>query len=281
MPTTDKQACDVRRRLSTEARVNRLVVPFFFGAMLAPSLVIADVAEDRGLAIAKEADRRDSGFADTTAKMVMILRDRKGQESTRELEIRTLEVDGDGDKLLSVFHSPRDVRGTALLTFSHGAAPDDQWLYLPALRRVKRIASNNKSGPFMGSEFAYEDISTNEVEKYRYRYVRDEDFSGIDCFLIERYPVDRHSGYTKQRVWVDKDEYRERKVDYYDRKGQLLKTLIPTQYGRFLGKYWRAHKMQMSNHQTGKSTELIWSDFRFRTGLDEDDFTRTRLTQVL
>ena len=74
-------------------------------------------------------------------------------ESKRELEIRTLEVKDDGDKSLTVFHTPRDVRGTALLTFSHGVDPDDQWLYLPALRRVKRIASNNQSGPFMGSEF--------------------------------------------------------------------------------------------------------------------------------
>jgi aldehyde:ferredoxin oxidoreductase len=100
--------------------------------------------------------------------MVMILRNKRGQESKRELEIRTLEVKDDGDKSLTVFHTPRDVRGTALLTYSHGVDPDDQWLYLPALRRVKRIASNNQSGPFMGSEFAYEDLSSQEIDKYTY-----------------------------------------------------------------------------------------------------------------
>jgi len=261
--------------------MKRSFAPFVLVAMLVPTLALAGPAEDKGLEIAKEADRRDTGFGDTTANMLMILRNKKGQESKRELEIRTLEVDGDGDKSLTVFHSPRDVRGTALLTYSHGVAPDDQWLYLPALRRVKRIASNNKSGPFMGSEFAYEDFSSQEVEKYKYKYIKDDKVEGVDCFLIERYPVDKDSGYTKQQVWLDKDEYRARKIDYYDRKGQLLKTFTPSKYGKFLGKYWRAHKMNMVNHQNGKSTELVWSKFKFKTGLKDDDFTRTRLTQVL
>jgi outer membrane lipoprotein-sorting protein len=250
-------------------------------ALIVPALALAGPAEDKGLEIAKEADRRDAGYGDTTADMNMILRNKRGQESKRELEIRTLEVKGDGDKSLTVFHSPRDVRGTALLTFSHGAQPDEQWLYLPALRRVKRIASNNKSGPFMGSEFAYEDLSSQEVEKYTYKYIKDEKLDGVDCFLIERYPVDKDSGYTKQQLWLDKDEYRARKIDYYDRKGQLLKTFKASGYQKYLDKYWRADKMNMVNHQTGKSTELIWSNYKFKTGLKDDDFTRTRLQQVL
>ena len=261
--------------------MKRSFAPFVLIAMLAPTMALAGPVEDKGLEIATEADRRDTGFGDTTADMLMVLRNKKGQESRRELEIRTLEVDGDGDKSLTIFHSPRDVRGTALLTYSHGVKADDQWLYLPALRRVKRIASNNKSGPFMGSEFAYEDLSSQEIEKYTYKYIKDEKVGGIDCFLIERYPVDKDSGYTKQQAWLDKDEYRARKIDYYDRKGQLLKTLTPTKYGKFLGKFWRAHKMNMVNHQTGKSTDLVWSKFKFKTGLKADDFTRTRLTQVL
>ncbi len=260
--------------------MNRFVV-LVLAAVAFPTSALAGPAEDKGLEIAKEADRRDTGFGDTTANMLMILRNKRGQESKRELEIRTLEVKNDGDKSLTVFHSPRDVRGTALLTYSHGVKPDDQWLYLPALRRVKRIASNNKSGPFMGSEFAYEDLSSQEVEKYKYKYIKDDEVAGVACFLIERYPVDKDSGYTKQQLWLDKDEYRARKIDYYDRKGQLLKTFTPSEYKQFLGQYWRAHKMMMVNHQNGKSTELQWKDFKFKNGLKDNDFTRTRLTQVL
>jgi outer membrane lipoprotein-sorting protein len=250
-------------------------------AVLFPALALAGPAEDKGLEIAKEADRRDAGFGDSRSKMVMILRNKRGQESKRELEIRTLEVKDDGDKSMTVFHTPRDVRGTAMLTFSHPVEADEQWLYLPALRRVKRIASNNKSGPFMGSEFAYEDFASQEVEKYTYKYLKDEKVDGVDCFLTEQYPVSKDSGYTKLQVWLDKDEYRMRQADFYDRKGKLLKTLTPTEYKQYLGKHWRAHKLNMVNHQTGKSTELIWSTFKFKTGLKGNDFTRTRLQQVL
>jgi len=146
---------------------------------------------------------------------------------------------------------------------------------------VKRIASNNKSGPFMGSEFAYEDFASQEVEKYTYKYLKDEKVNGVDCFLVEQYPVSKDSGYTRLQAWIDKGEYRVQKVDFYDRKGALLKTLTPTDYKKYLDKHWRAHKLNMVNHQTAKSTELIWSEFEFKTGLKDDDFTRTRLQQVL
>ena len=136
----------------------------------------------------------------------------------------TLEVDGDGDKTLVIFDEPNDVKGTAFLNYTHREGSDDQWLYLPALRRVKRIASNNKSGPFMGSEFAYEDISSQEVEKYTYEFLRAEDVEGTSMYVVQRVPVDERSGYTRQIVWYDQAEYRVQRVDFYDRKDELMKT---------------------------------------------------------
>ena len=120
--------------------------------------VSAETPEQKGLKIAQAADARDAGFADFTANMVMTLKNRAGNTSTRIIRIKTLEGKNDGDKSLSLFDEPADVKGTAMLTFSHGLKADDQWLYLPALKRVKRINSRNKSGPFMGSEFAFEDL---------------------------------------------------------------------------------------------------------------------------
>ena len=108
---------------------------------------LAETPEEKGLQIAIEADRRDQGFGDSIATMQMVLRNKQGDESSREVRVRTLEIDDDGDKSLSIFDAPADVKGTAFLTFSHINEPDDQWLYLPALKRVKRIASKNKSGP--------------------------------------------------------------------------------------------------------------------------------------
>ncbi len=252
-----------------------------FGLLLftAPALH-AETPQEKGLAIATEADRRDDGFGDFTSHMEMILRNRQGEESTRRLRISTLEVKGDGDKGLSVFDEPADVKGTTLLTFTHKVGEDDQWLFLPALKRVKRIASANKSGPFMGSEFAYEDVASQEIEKYTYKYLRDETFEGKLCFVIERYPVDKHSGYTRQQVWIDQAEYRPWKIDFYDRKDSLLKTLVWRGYRQYLGKYWRADEMFMQNHQNGKSTLLKWKDYRFRAGLKDSDFNEASLKRA-
>ncbi len=240
----------------------------------------ANSPEAEGLSVAREVDRRDTGFGDFTAELKMILRNRHGQESTRELRSKTLEVANDGDKTLVIFDRPSDVKGTALLTFSHKTDSDDQWLYLPALKRVKRIASNNKSGPFMGSEFAYEDISSQEVEKYTYRYLRGETYDGNDCHVIERYPVDPKSGYTRQVVWIDKAHYNFQKIDFYDRKDELLKTLTYHNYRQYLAKYWRAEEMNMVNHQTGKSTVLRWQDYKFANGLEDRDFDQNSLKRA-
>ncbi len=247
---------------------------------LLPLTLQAETPEEKGLAIAVEADRRDTGFEDFTSELTMLLKNRQGEESLRYMRVRTLEVPEDGDKSLTIFDRPRDVQGTALLTFSHKTGPDDQWLYLPALKRVKRIASRNKSGPFMGSEFAYEDIASQEVEKYTYRYLRDEAYEGHVCFVIERDPVDKYSGYTRQVVWIDKAEYRPLKIDFYDRKNDPLKTLTFDDYQQYLDQYWRAGKMFMINHQTGKSTLLSWTNYQFRTGLSVADFNRTSLKRA-
>lgn len=236
--------------------------------------------EEEGLRIAQEVDRRDSGFVDNTASMKMILRNRHGQESKRTIRTRTLEVTGDGDKSLIIFDTPRDIKGTAFLSYTHVKGQDDQWIYLPALKRVKRIASNNKSGPFMGSEFAYEDISSQEVEKYTYKYLKDDTLNGADCFVVERIPADKNSGYTKQIVWIDKAKYIPEKLEYYDRKGSLLKTLTFHDYKQYLDKFWRSDRMEMVNHQTGKSTTLLYSEYKFKTGLSEKDFKQNVLKSV-
>lgn len=236
--------------------------------------------EARGLEIATEADRRETGFIDSTAQMIMELKNKQGQTSTRQVRAQTLEVSGDGDKSLSIFDTPADIKGTASLNYSHALKPDEQWLYLPALKRVKRISSKNKSGPFMGSEFAYEDISSQEIAKYTYKYIKDETFNGIDCFVIERYPAYKHSGYTRQVVWINKQEYRPEKIDFYDRKNSLLKTLTYTGYKQYLNKFWRADSMHMINHQTGKSTTLTWSNYQFKTGLTDKDFSRNSLKRA-
>jgi outer membrane lipoprotein-sorting protein len=257
-----------------------IIYALLSGSLLFNASAYAETAEEEGLKIAIATDIRDSGWKSMRANMEMILEDRSGKTSTRKIESRQLEVDGDGDKSLSLFKEPRDVSGTAMLTFTHGLDPDDQWLYLPALKRVKRISSKNQSGPFMGSEFAFEDLGSQEVEKYSYKYLRDEGCGeGLDCTVSERYPEYQNSGYTRQITWIDKTEYRPIKIEFYDRKNSLLKTLVFNDYNEYEG-YWRASQYIMQNHQTGKKTTLNWHDYDFGVGLNERDFNHNALKRL-
>jgi len=236
-------------------------------------------AEARGLEIATEWDRRDQGFGDSKAQMKMILENRHGQQSERSMRQTVLEVPDTelGDKSLTVFEKPRDVKGTAFLSYAKILDPDDQWLYLPALKRVKRISSKNKSGPFVGSEFAYEDLSSSELKKFTYKWLRDEKCGELDCFVLEQKPTYENSGYTRTVVWYDKAEYRQQKIDFYDRKDSLLKTLTYGDYRQYLGKYWRSHNMYVENHQTGKKTRLLFDGMQFQTGVKERDLSKNSL----
>ena len=250
------------------------------GVLALPPAADAQSAEERGLEIAKQARERDRGFGDFTARQTMVLRNRQGRESRRQLRIKVLEVADDGNKSLFVFDEPRGVKGTALLIHSHRKGFDDQWLYLPALKRVKRISSSNRSGSFMGSEFSYEDLGAPEVEKYKYRYLKDEACGELACSVVEQVPVEKGSGYTRQVVWRDTDQLRVWKIAYYDRKNAHLKTLTLGKYQRHLDRYWRAAEMTMENHLTGKTTIMTWADFAFRAGLSDRDFSQSGLKRV-
>lgn len=234
----------------------------------------------RGLLIAKEAKLRNFGWGDSAAKMKMTLRNKSGKSSVRKIHMKSLEMDKDGDKSLMVFDQPRDVKGTAFLSFSHAVSPDEQWLYLPALKRVKRISSATKSGPFMGSEFAFEDLASFEVEKYEYQFIKEENVNGLDSYLVKYTPNYKNSGYQYQLVWLDKSELRSHKIEFYDRKGDLLKTLTAKDYQHYLNTYWRPNVMTMVNHQTGKSTDLEWQNYQFQTGLAEKDFSKSSLKRA-
>ncbi len=244
----------------------------------APSGAMAE----KGFEVAARSDRSDRGFGDSKVELKMILRNKAGKEATRRLSIATLEIpdEGTGDKSLIVFDSPADISGTALLSHAKILDPDDQWLFLPALKRVKRISSANKSGPFVGSEFAFEDFTALELNKFTYKYIREEACGALKCDVVERYPRYERSGYTKQITWLDQRDYQVRKVEFYDRRGDLLKTMTLEDYQKYEGEYWRAGTMSMVNHKTGKSTDLIYSDYTFKAGLRDSQFVKTALTRL-
>ncbi len=248
-------------------------------ALALPALSHAETPEQKGLAIAVESQKRNEGWVDSRVEAKMILENKQGEKSERNMRLRALEVisDTDGDKSLTYFLSPADVQGTALLSFTHFKTPDDQWLFLPALKRVKRIASANKSGSFVGSEFAFEDLLAQEVQRFTYKFLREEpcptdEAKGLVCFVSERFPAYENSGYTRQISWVDKKDYQVRKLEFYDRKSEHSKTLLFTSYRQYQGKFWRSHTLVMENHQTGKKTTLSLGNFELNAKVDRTEF---------
>ncbi len=256
-----------------------ILASFSWAAESSSSLVEGN-AEEAGFRVATEARERQMGFGNFTASLTMILRNKQGREKQRELRLKVIEVKGDGDRTMFVFDRPHDVKGTAFLIHAHKNEPDQQWLYLPALKRVKGISSSKQSGSFMGSEFSYEDMGTVEVEKYTHRYLRNEPCSDLECFVLERVPTNRDSGYSRQLVWLDQEELRTMQVYFFDRRDEHLKTMVVEDYRQYLDRYWRSRKITITNHLTGKSTVLHWADFQFGTDLDAKDFTKTALKRA-
>jgi len=260
--------------------ISCLAAASFLASVLHAPVTAAQSAEERGLEIATAVQAQDDGFVDSQSSMTMTLINRSGRKSVRKMRSRVLEVADDGDKSMSIFDEPADVKGTASLTHSHAIKADEQWLYLPALKRVKRISSKNKSGPFMGSEFAFEDISSQEVDKYTYKYLGEDTFNGMTVHRIEAIPAYKHSGYTRLINWIDTERLVPVKVEFFDRKNSPLKTLTISEYEQHLNQFWRAGRMEMQNEQTGKSTILEWSDYEFQSGLTDKDFESKALKRI-
>ncbi len=244
--------------------------------IVASMMIASSLLALTNLEIAQKADKATDGFESSISKTQMILINANGQKSIRDLLMKTLEGEN-GDKTISTFLSPADVKGTKVLGWEHMDRDDDQWLYLPALKRVKRIASKNKSGSFMGSEFSYEDIGNQNYKKYTFEGEPEiVKLDGLECYKGARVPKDKNSGYTKQVSFVDTKDFLIRKIDYYDRKKELLKTATFSEY-KLIDGIWRVGKIEMKNHQNDKSTILIWKEDKIKAGLNEKDFNKREL----
>lgn len=269
---------NLSNKFSGRRALSALIV---ISSLAAPLPLWAQDAAQKGLQIAAGSDASDSGFGDSQATLKMVLRNASGQKTSRELRILTMERPGQkqGDMSVAVFQTPADIKGTALLSHANIRANDDQWLFLPATKRVKRISSSNKSGPFVGSEFAFEDITAQEVGKFQYQWLRSAKCGTATCDIIERIPAYKNSGYSRQEAWIDQKTQQFRRVDFFDRAGNQVKQMDFSRYKNVSG-YWRPHLIRMTNLRNGKSTDLVFSNYAFKTGLNAADFQPAAIERV-
>ena len=278
---------DRMKTMKTNANVSfAAIATLVAAALMLPLAKPANASDEKGLAIATEVDNRDKGWGDVTVEGEMVLKNKAGNVSVRKFRSTILEANdaSEGDRSIIIFSQPRDVRGTALLTHSKIEPDDDaQWIFLPAVKRVKRISSSNRTGKFVSSEFSYEDLGSEEVADNKHIWLENAACaheSTLTCAAVESRPKNKRSGYSKRVSFIDLDEYRVHQIDFYNRRGDLEKSLKFRDYKKYEGRFWRAHIMLMDNMQTGKSTRLSWADYNFRQGLTERDFTPQSLPKA-
>ena len=221
------------------------------------SIVWAESTREKGTRIAKQVEVAGMGFVGEQSNVELILINANGDRVTRTLESRILERKNEGDMLLNIIQSPKDVEGMKLLTWAFKNKEDEQWLYMPSNKRVKKISSTNKTGSYMGSEFSYEDLGSNEPEKYEHDFVREEDLNSRKAWVLERKPTDKYSGYSRQVIWIDQEWNEPLKIEYYDRKNTLLKEAIFSGHKAFK-KIFRPMQIHIKNVQTKKESIFEW-----------------------
>ncbi len=219
-----------------------------------------------------------------TKDVTMTLVNDRGQTRERKITVTSkLQSNGVDSNLLVRFNSPPDIKGTAFLELEHLDGDDDLWIYLPALKKSRRLVAANKKDSFVGSDFSYGDVLPPRVDQYRHSLVRSEIIDGQDCYVIESLPANesilRDSGYNRKLFWIRKDNFHETKVDYYDVGGRLMKT----QFVRNIKEVdpanfrWTASYREMVNHQTGHRTIFIAERYSTTTPIPDDLFTARSL----
>lgn len=236
-------------------------------------------AEEKGRKIAEYCDNAARGFQGEVSDMQMEIISAHGDKVSRGMILKKKEMAGASERSLLLVESPSDVKGTKLLTWGHEDKSDEQWLYLPAIKRVKRISAQLKSGSFMGSEFAYEDFSRKMVNKYKHKFLRDEEVGGRKTWVVEQVSKDSDGGYSKEIIWYDKQYKAPIKTEFYDRKGELFKIADATKYKLYLNKWWRPQQIKMSNVQTKNSSIMVWRDRKLKVDLADDSFRSENLKE--
>ncbi len=224
----------------------------------------------------------DKGITDMSSKVTMRIINASGQERVRSVTMQSKTGADDLGKVLMRFMAPADVKGTAFLNIENKGRDDDRLLYLPALRKVRRISVSGRGGSFMGSDFTYADIGKPKTEDYTYRLLRSEAVDGADTYVLESIPKDKQTvadlNISKAHLWVHKDYFVIVKALYFDRNGKELKLLTAGNLQK-IGGAWFALKMEMKNLQAGTRTVLVLEEVKVNSGLPDDLFTERSLQQ--
>ncbi len=233
-----------------------------------------------GLQIMENVYNRPTGN-DMTAELTMTLINSSGQKRVRKIQ-QYIRDFGKVEKKIMFFVSPADVKNTSFMNWSYDDPnkDDDQWIYLPALKKIKRISSDNKSDYFMGSDFTYDDLGDRKPSADNHKLLREEKVNGVDCYVVESTPKDPDYMYSKTITWVIKGKWIGLKKEFYDEDGELFKILNVKNYENIKG-YWIITHVEMNNIQKNHKTIMELSNVKINTGIPSSKFTQRMMMRGL
>lgn len=245
-----------------------LIVAILFGHI---GTAYAQTGNLTGRDIMLRVDERPDGD-DRKSTMRMTLINKRGR--TRERTVLSMSKEyGKDSKSLIYFQAPADVKGTGFLQYEYDAPSkeDDRWLYLPALKKVRRISGSSKGDYFMGTDFTYDDIGDRAVDEDTHTLLREEAVDGEKCWVIESKPKDRDYMYSRTVGWIRQESLIAAKVEYYDKQGNLLKILTIPDIRKQDG-FWTSIKMVMDNIQKNHKTTIETTEVNYNVGLKDSLF---------
>lgn len=223
-------------------------------------------------------DERPNG-EDRKTLLHMVLINKRGRRRERTLLSYSKDY-GKDSKQLMYFQKPADVKGTGFLSWEYDdpKRDDDRWLYMPALRKVRRISGKSRNEYFMGTDFTYDDMGDRNVDEDEHKLIREEKIDGFDCWVVESIPKDKDDMYTKKVIWVRKDALVVIKVEYFDKDG-LMKILRVSNIKKQDG-FWTAFRMEMDNIQERHKTQMMMQEVHYNVGLKDNLFRVSTLERA-
>lgn len=235
-----------------------------------------------GLEIMKKQEKKQHADYEMMLQDVTLEDLKTNTKEKRKLRRHSMDLGPGKKKTLTTFLAPNDIKGTALLNWKNEGRSDDQWLFLPALRKTQRIASSGKRKYFMGTDFTYSDLEGENLSNWNYNCISSEKCGKKKCYKIEAIPKSSslisETGYSKREIWVRKKIYATVKVNYYDKKGKLLKTLKNSKFKKYKKKLWRAKKAVMTRVGFHK-TEMKITDLELNKKIEDMTFTERFMTK--
>jgi outer membrane lipoprotein-sorting protein len=227
--------------------------------------------------------RQTPDTEDMSSDVTMTLLNARGQQRVREIRMLSKESNGISRSVM-FFTAPADVRGTGFLTVEQADGESDMWLYLPALRRIRRIVSSSRNESFMGSDLTYADLEPRDLDNYEYSRLADDQIDGEDAYVVEVTPatdeIGQETGYSRTVVWVSIEKLIPLRTDFYDRRGTLAKQMFVEQT-ILVGGHWVMSRIVVANLTDGGSTIMETTNVEIDTGIDDDVFTQQQLRRGL